>query len=340
MRIISIVGSSLQKALLPLIQNKDLYSSVVFIVPKGEGETAEYIRHYLSQSEEKTKSGHNYAVQFIDIFRNDSYDDFYEVINDLLWKSFEENIPSIVNISGGTASMILAAVQSARDMRVPVMYVDSAKLNIQTINWLEDGIHTDIQKTAVTFPANSVYDLMALCNFYPSYLLTDETLPGIQYEREVFEQFETAKNNGVFDDVDRNIILTWNKDNNQKNEIDIVFLRNQIIGFISVKSGKGMTNDVFFKQASRQVQNVYPQWLLKLPCLRVLICKYPVGIERKKQLFNNHVLLLDNIQSEQDINQAIDIIVKAADKISESRQHPGYSFYEQFPEYSDERNEL
>ena len=307
MKIISIIGSSVQKTLLPLLQFRVKVDSAVFIVQKCEYDTYFYAKSFID--EKKQETGWNFSYWMKSVANAPDYDSFYESVEDILMDSFSRGEETAVNISGGNAHMILAAVQAAKAMRVPVMYVDSNKLDIQTVRWRQEVPGVDISTEHFNMNGIEVKDVLALCNFRPAHLNPDENLPGIQYERLIYREFLDARDAGLFDSIDRNIILTWNPGKKGKNEIDIVFLRKGLIGFVSVKSGSGVQTPSIIKKTSKELRKTYPQWLLRRPCLRVLISRYPVSEDQKKVLSSEDVMVFDNVFCENDIRNVIGKIV-------------------------------
>lgn len=318
MKLLCIIGSSVQKVLLPLLQFRDRFSSALFITPKRELETVKYIRSFI-----ESKDGYQCSTHLEVISNAPDYDSFYETISGILWDSFLKNEQTVLNISGGTSYMILAAVHAAKAMRTPVIYVDSNRQNIQTIEWQNNEPEEYITTQHFDLRGCEVKDVLALCDFKPSRLIVDETRPGIQYERWIYKEFQKAKEEGTFHSIDRNMLLTWNT-KGEKNEIDILFLRKHIIGFISVKSGKCIQN----KKTSKELKNIYPQWLLRYPCLRVLLSRYPVKNEQKKILSDAGVLVFDNILVESDIRDAIDMISAEADQLTDRGWYSSEDFIE------------
>lgn len=319
MKLICIIGSSVQKVLLPLLQLRDKFSNALFIAPKRELETVKYIRSFID-----SKEGYKCNTQLEVVPNTPDYDSFYETISGILWDSFSKNEQVVLNISGGTSYMILAAVHAAKAMRVPVMYVDSNRQNIQTIEWQDNDPEEIITTEHFDLSGCEVKDVLAFCDFKPSYLIVDETRPGIQYERWIYKEFQKAKEEGIFHSIDRNMLLTWNS-KGEKNEIDILFLREHILGFISVKSGKCIQN----KKTSEELKNIYPQWLLRYPCLRILLSRYPVKNEQKKVLEDAGVLVFDNILVESDIRAAINVITDEADQLTNINRYSSEDAFEQ-----------
>ena len=333
MKLICIIGSSVQKTLLPLLHYQEQFSSVVCITPKRELETVKYIRTFLDERRHDLYQKYSFSLELVQV--SPEYDDFYETVYAILWETFVANEESILNVSGGTANMILAGIQAARAMRTPVMYADSNKLNIQTIRWSDDGKHTEIQRDYIDLKAFHVRDFLALCNFYPSYLIPDESLPGIQYERWVYSFFQSASETGTFDSIDRNIILTWNRDTKKRNEIDIVFIRNRTFGFVSVKSGKTVDAKSNFSKTSKELKKIYPEWLMRLPCMKILISKYGISERKKNELADKGILIFDDVIEDADVLKAINKIIAKVDGFTASDQLLEEETFDEFSEFAD-----
>lgn len=329
-KLICIIGSSFQKVLLPLLQFWDRFSSALFITPKRELETVKYIQSFI-----ECKESYHCSTQLEVVSNTPDYDSFYEMICGILWDSFSKNEQTVLNISGGTAYMILAAVHAAKAMRTPVMYVDSNRQNIQIIEWQDNESDEMIRTDHFDMRGCEVKDVLAFCDFKPSYLLVDATDSGIQYERWIYDEFQKAKEESIFDSIDRNMLLTWNS-KGDKNEIDILFLRNHILGFISVKSGKWIQN----RKTSEELKNIYPQWLLRYPCLRVLLSRYPVNEEMKTILSEAGVLVFDNILAGSDIRNAIGLIAAEADRLLDANRSVTEDPFEQMMEFADGEDEF
>lgn len=114
MKIISIIGSSSQKVLLPLLQYPKRFDSAVFIVQKSEQEAYSYIKSFLDEKRDRT--GREFRYREVPEINSPDYDSFYDTVAGLLWESFAGNEKAVLNISGGTSYMILAGVQAAKAM--------------------------------------------------------------------------------------------------------------------------------------------------------------------------------------------------------------------------------
>ena len=117
MKIISIIGSSAQKVLLPLLQFPERFDSAVFIVRKREQKAYGYIKSFLDDKREI--SGRKFIYHKKAVVNSPDYNSFYNTVSGLLWESFARNEKAVLNISGGTSYMILAGVQAAKAMNVP-----------------------------------------------------------------------------------------------------------------------------------------------------------------------------------------------------------------------------
>ena len=316
MRIICIIGSSAQETLMPLLHFRSEISRVILLAPKRYLEQTKYIQKFLYKKNRNSKHKCSCEIQIIQ--NNPEYSDFYKTVKAAFSKSLSKKDETVLNISGGSANMILAGIQAARELKVPVIYSDSKALNIQMIRWDDDGIHPDIHLYHININALSVKDILSLCSFYPSYLIQDVSLPGIQYERWVFTFFKSAQKNGAFGSIDRNLMLTMDAGTKKRSEFDIVFRKNRTIGFVSVKSGRYVNNNTNLRKTISDFEKINPERIPNFPCMRILISKYTIGPANKKRLTEKGILAFDNVSEDTDMQTAIQKIKDETDKINDS----------------------
>ncbi len=128
----------------------------------------------------------------------------------------------------------------------------------------------------------------------------DSDEPGKKYEQWIYYGFKSQWKKGNFEEVKRNQLLALpsrsrNNDLPKTREIDIIFRRKGILGFVSVKSGMGFVSNSRYSEEKRIILDTYPEYLAGKPCLRVLIYRYGLSKVRITRMINNSVLIIDHI---------------------------------------------
>ena len=129
--------------------------------------------------------------------------------------------------------------------------------------------------------------------------------------------------------MERNLVLT-RPETGQKKEIDIIVMKNGVLGFVSLKSGKNMRKSRIFKQEYKTILTDYPWYLSGTPCLRALICKTGFDEHRCRKMVNNGILAIDGVDSEEQTALAINMIAYGLDFTAKTGRPLPWDFYHRY----------
>ncbi len=167
----------------------------------------------------------------------------------------------VINLTGGTKLMSLAAMQAAYGQATPLMYV-SAEQN-QVLFYSSDGVEIRREPIRVSITVEQYLrahgiEVSETQSFRPQGG-ADERPPR---EGDWLEQaiFEAASGSRQFDDVRRNLFIRRaSRSDYVTNELDIVVTRNGMLAVCSCKSGKVEIKDLYELEAlsSREKFGIY-----------------------------------------------------------------------------------
>ena len=156
--------------------------------------------------------------------------------------------------------------------------------------------------------------------------------PGKKYEQWIYYGFKSQFQKGNFDEVKRNQYLEFpiygsNDDLTVTREIDVLFRRKGILGFVSIKTGRGFVKNGSYREEKRIILDTYPEYLAGKPCLRVLIYKYGISRTRFKRMIKNSVLIVDNIAVKTDFPEMFEMVFDAVDYLAETGDQLPADYY-------------
>lgn len=158
----------------------------------------------------------------------------------------------VINLTGGTKLMSLAAMQAAYGQGVPLMYVSSEQ---NLILWYSsDGVEIKRQEIRVRISVEQYLlahgiEVSDRQNFHPSEKSEANPPPksGDWLEEAVFNAVHQS---GFFDDVRRNLFIRRpGRRDKVLNELDVLVTRNGRLAVCSCKSGKVTPSDLYELEA-------------------------------------------------------------------------------------------
>ena len=229
-----------------------------------------------------------------------------DAILEMLDKYPREQIPSVINLTGGTKLMSLAAQQAAFAMEVPLIYVSSEKNEI--IYFDSKSLETRREKIKVKITAKQYLEAHGLevsdnQAFNPTKGPTiSPPKEGDNLEDEVFSLISAS---GKFDDVSqKTYIRKLTKAGEIKNELDVVATRNGRLVVCSCKDVKDLDNDHIYELSAlsrREQAGIY--------CGKVLVLGHktrPTQAYIDRARFNNIDLVFGK-----EINRIVDHFITA-----------------------------
>jgi hypothetical protein len=175
-----------------------------------------------------------------------------ERLSDSLSQYHYNNQPVIMNLTGGTKLMSLAAMQSARQHHIPVLYIATECAQIITLD-PQDGKEISREKIEVKISVEQYLaahgvEISAHQNFNrKSQLPYRPPKEGDALESKVYQ---LASQSGIFDDVQRGIFVRRIDRPEVQNELDILVTRNGRLVVCSCKSGQNFMKDWIYEISS------------------------------------------------------------------------------------------
>jgi hypothetical protein len=175
-----------------------------------------------------------------------------ERLSDALSQYHYNNQPVVLNLTGGTKLMSLAAMQAASLHSTPVMYIATECSQIIVLNPV-DGIEISRDNIQVSISVEQYLAAHGVeVSIHQNFNRKSSTpyrppKEGDALETRVFRQ---AKNAGIFDDVQRGLFVRRIDRPQVQNELDILITRNGRLVVCSCKSGQNFMKDWIYEIAS------------------------------------------------------------------------------------------
>ena len=264
MNLISLVGEQPIPNLLPLWQD-DHFSQVIFCASETTYPVAQVMEQVIAQD-----PGLQH-IQLLAPFEVPAYD-LPQAVSRITYQAEQIKQRSdglMINLTGGTKLMSMAAMLAARQVNVPFIYVSTEEGVIITFD--KDGIPIQRQPISVTISAAQylrAHGLEVSDNqaFNPDGPYSNIAPPkeGDWLEETLRKQLAVS---GLFDDVQRGMFIRREEKGGWvNNELDVVATRNGRLAVCSCKSGENITNDHLYELSSlsrRESAGIY--------CVKVLV---------------------------------------------------------------------
>ena len=197
------------------------------------------------------------------------------------WHARGETV--LLNFTGGTKIMSLAALQAAYGTGVGLVYVSTEEGVV--IFYQSDGVETRREKLDVHVSVVQYLEANGLSVKRPNPHFVPSPKEGDWLEEQVRQ---AAVDSGLFDDVQRGVeVSRMLRDGTAvKNELDVVVTRNGKLAVCSCKTGKNISNDTIYELAalsSRENLGIY--------CGKVLVATskdLPPGVEQRARASRVH----------------------------------------------------
>ena len=328
MKLICLLGNDPLQVLMPL-QLTGVFDGAYIIADEYTEKYALRILDFLEENDDRDGPSWRESVEIVKIKNGMGYYEARQVIADILAKEYCRNEEVAYNYhSVENSSVKFAAIHTANYYLAPVIIVNSFthRMHLRYKSWDRKKIFREnLPWIPLKTTVSSVLKLSGI-----SY---ERSNPkggiGFGYERKMFGDFVNAKESGLFDDVERNLILT-RYETGQKKEIDIIVMKNGVLGFISLKSGINMRKKNVFGQEFKSILTEYPWYLSGTPCLRVLICKTDFDKYRFNKMINKGILAIDDVRTEEQTSLAMNMVAFALDFISKTGRPLPHDFYQRY----------
>lgn len=328
MKLICLLGNDPLQVLMPL-QLTRLFDGAYIICDEYTEKYALRILDFLEENDDGDGPLWRESIEIVKIRNGTAYYEARQAIGDILVKEYCRNEEVAFNYhSVENSSVKFAAIHTANYYLAPVIIVNSFdhRMHLRYRSWNRKIVFREnLPWVPLKTTVSRVLKLSGV-----SY---EQTNPkgglGFGYERKIFSDFMNAKETGLYDDVERNLILT-REETGQKKEIDIIVMKNGVLGFISLKSGKNMRKASAFRQEFKNILTEYPWYLSGTPCLRVLICKTDFGKYRFNQMINKGILAIDDVSTEVQASLAMNMVSFALDLIAKTGRPLPYDFYQRY----------
>jgi len=176
----------------------------------------------------------------------------------------DAGMQAAINITGGTKLMSMAALQTASDREVPMMYVNTEKNEIQYFD--PKGVERASEPIRVNLSIQHYLEAHGLevsdnLAFNPAGSFSDLIVPkegdGLEIKVETL-----ARNSGYFDEVRRNVFIRKHSQGEKPviNELDVVAISNGRLVVCSCKSGRNLVNNVLYELTTlsrREAAGIY-----------------------------------------------------------------------------------
>ncbi len=329
MKLICLLGNDPLQVLMPL-QLTRLFDGAYLIVNERSVCLARQILAFLEANDTDSEgTPWQEAIHFVRIEKDADYQSVRGVISGIVAREYCRNEEVAFNYySGYNRQAKLAMNHTANYFLAPLMVVDphTHMLCLLSKSWDRQTIYREhLPWIPLKSAVSKMLDLEGIT--------WERTFPagskGINYERKIFAEFTAAKDRGEFDDVERNLLFTWNQAG-KTNEIDIVALRSGVICFISVKSGRNMKKAWNFAREYKKMITRYPKQITGIPCLHVLICKTSFGKQRFERMLADGILAIDDVRTDEQTSLTVDMTAYAADLIAKTGHPLPCDFYHRY----------
>jgi hypothetical protein len=206
------------------------------------------------------------------------------------WQARGEDL--LLNFTGGTKIMSLAALQAAYGSGVSLLYVSTEEGAI--IFYQSDGVETRREPLKVDIRVAQYLEASGLKVTPPGAHFVPSPKEGDWLEERVQQ---AAMESGLFDDVQRGVRVacTLRDGTIIHNELDVVVTRNGKLAVCSCKTGKNISNDTIYELAaisSRESLGIY--------CGKVLVAtsnELPPGVAQRARA--SRVMFVDQARLDQ-----------------------------------------
>lgn len=253
MHYIALVGEQPMPILLPLWQEFG-FTSVQLIASDTTRAVSEYLTDYIN-SDPALGIKKVHPPVTVDAYALDSAS---VAINGLLGKHRYHKV--VLNLTGGTKMMSIAAQQAARGTHARLLYVSAEKHNL--IYFSSDSSDTQTIPIHVKVSVDQYFNAHGFeCSDSQNFGIRECEVPppklGDALEDHIYDLLCRS---GLFDDVRRNVFIRKAAGNGEvTNEFDVVVTRNGNLAVCSCKSGM-VDNRVLYELASlsrREVAGIY-----------------------------------------------------------------------------------
>lgn len=330
MKLISLIGEDPLTVLLPLTQLTNLIDGAYFLTTESSYPMAKRIKDWLFCLDDDENQGWDQSIDIVVFDKQTGYPEIYNRIREIMYQEYRCNEEVAFVYHGGNKMMMRAAGHASREMLAPLLIVDTGKfrMRLSFLAWdRKTTAQYNLPCAPMQLPLNSLLQLYGL-KFRQD--IMKNAASGFRYERKIGEAFETAKINGDFSDVERNLVFTWDAAEEKKNEIDIVILRKGVIGFISIKSGKNVRKAACFKKEYKKLLQQYPDSLAGKPCLKMLISKEKIASGRFIKMMANEIIAIDDVWADSQLQLAVDLAAAGCDLIAKTGRPLPFDFYHRF----------
>lgn len=248
MILLSLLGEQPIPNLLPLWQENSQFNAVRFVVSDATLPVAETLMQML-KSDPKLSNIEISPPIYVDPY---DYLPTVERLSAALSQFFYNNQSVVLNLTGGTKLMSLAAMRAATIHNTPVMYIATENSSIIYLN-PGDGKELAREKIKVSI---SVAQYLAAHGVEVSNHQNFNRKGSIPYrppkEGDALEErvFQLLTKTAVFDDVQRGLFVRRIDRPQVQNELDILVTRNGRLVVCSCKSGQNFMKDWIYEISS------------------------------------------------------------------------------------------
>lgn len=331
MKLISLIGNDPLKVLLPLTQLTNMIDGAYFLVTEANYSMARRLQDWIFFTEyDPEDPGRPPSTEIIVFTAEASYAEIFNKIREIMDLEYRGNEEVAFNYDGGSRLMQRVARFAAKEMLAPQLCVDTRlfKMRLSCMSW--DHKTFVNHNLPCTPPQFSLQSLLRLYGLRFTQNIQKNSSAGFRYERKIYDAFLAAKEAGIFSDVERNLVFTWDAAATKKNEIDIVVLRNGVIGFISIKSGRGLRRPATFSAEYKKMIQRYPDSIAGKPCLKMLICKEEIASDRFIKMIANEIAAIDDVQTDSQLQLAVDLAAAGCGHIAKTGHPLPFDFYHRF----------
>lgn len=311
------------------LQLTNLFDGAYIIVDEYTEKYALRILEFLEENDDEYGPLWRESIEIVRIMNGTDYHEARQTITDILAKEYCRNEEVAFNYrSVKNSSVKFAAIHTANYFLASVVTVNSFDhwISLRYKSWDRKNVFNEnLPWIPIKTTVSSVLKLSGI-----SYERTNpKGGTGFGYERKIFGNFISAKEAGLYDDVERNLVLK-KEETGQKKEIDIIVMKNGILGFISLKSGKNIRKSSAFRQEIKNILTYYPWYLSGAPCLRVLISKTRFGAYRCNKMINRDILAIEDVSTEEQTSLAMSMVSFALESISQTGRPLPSDFYQRY----------
>ena len=311
------------------LQLTRLFDGAYIIADEHREKTASRILAFLEENDDGDGPSWRESIEIVNIRNGMGYYEARQVISDILAKEYCRNEEIAFNYHSVKDSPVkFAAIHTANHYLAPVIIVNSfdRRLYLRYKSWDRKNV---FRENLPWVPLKTTVPRVLKLSGISFEQADPRGGTGFGYERKIFGRFLNARSSGLYDDVVRNLVLT-REETGQKKEIDIIVMKDGVLGFISLKSGKNMRKASVFRHEYKNILTEYPCYLSGTPCLRVLICKTEFSEYRCNKMMNSGILAVDDVSTEEQTSLAVEMVTFALDFISKTGRTLPYDFYQRY----------